>query len=202
DRTAAELVATATGIAAVVLAGVAFSLWRDRQDLRMRLGNARKEIDLFPPGLPVGSMAPDFTLSSTSGREISLEQLRQRGRPVGLVFVSPECGPCSELFPEVRRWHEVLSDDITLALVSSGSPEDNRKAVGSDAIDVLLQDEFEVATKYRVSATPTAVVVGPDGRIASAPAAGAAIESLIRLTLRRYGRMPAPQEPPVPQPAV
>jgi hypothetical protein len=38
---------------------------------------------------------------------------------------------------------------------------------------------------YRVRGTPSAVIVTPEGRVASAPAVGSfAIEQLIRLTLR------------------
>jgi len=185
DRTGAELVATALGITAFVFAALSFFLWRDKRDLTLRLTNARIDLNARPPGLPVGSLAPDFSLASTTGGEVSLRQLRARGRPVGLIFVSPDCGPCSELFPEVIRWQRTLAGGITLAFVSTGSPEDNRKAVGNDATEVLLQEDFEVGTSYRVAATPTAVVVGADGRIASPPASGAAIESLIRLTLRQ-----------------
>jgi peroxiredoxin/uncharacterized membrane protein YphA (DoxX/SURF4 family) len=186
DRTAAELVATATGIAAVVFAALAFSLWRDKRDLTLRLTNARIDLNARPPGLPVGSLAPDFSLASTAGGDVSLGQLRARGRPVGLVFVSPECGPCSELLPDITRWQRTLAGGITLALISTGSAEDNRKAVGNDTTEVLLQEDFEVGQSFRVAATPTAVVVGADGRIVSPPASGAAIESLIRLTLRQH----------------
>jgi peroxiredoxin len=201
DRTGAELVATALGIAAVVFAALSLSLWRDKRDLTRRLTNARIDLDARPPGLPVGSLAPDFSLATTTGREISLAQLRAPGRPVGLIFVSPDCGPCSELFPEVTRWQRTLSGGITLALVSTGDAEDNRKAV-NDATEVLLQDDFEVANSYRVTATPTAVVVGPDGRIVSPPASGASIEALVRLTLRKHsGRPPSPAPAPAPSAA-
>jgi len=185
DRTAAELVAVLAGIAAVILGVVSASLWRDRRDLTESLENAQKQLAAVPPGLPIGTLAPDFILSSTSGEKVSLADLRSRGKPTVLVFVSPDCGPCSELFPEVVRWHRALADEITLALVSSGTAEENRKAVGNGDTNVLLQEEYEVTTAYRVASTPTTVVVNPDGRIASPPASGLGIEPLIRLTLRR-----------------
>jgi peroxiredoxin len=185
DRTAAELGATATGIAALVLGVVALSLWRDKRSLTRSLDNARERLAAIPPGLPVGTLAPDFALTSTSGETVTLADLRSGGKPVGLVFVSPDCGPCSELFPEVTRWQRALAGGITLALISTGTAEENRKAVGDNGTNVLLQEEYEVTMAYRVASTPTTVVVNPDGRIASPPASGNAIESLIRLTLRR-----------------
>src|SRR3954453_4026370 len=155
DRTEAELVATALGLAAVVFAALSFSLWRDKRDLTSRLTNARIDLKKRPPGLPIGTLAPDFSLSSTTGRQVSLADLRARGRPVGLVFVSPDCGPCSELFPEANRWQGTLAGGTPLALVRAGSAEENRKAAGNDSTEVLLQGDFEVGTSYRVPATPS-----------------------------------------------
>ena len=51
--------------------------------------------------------------------------------------------------------------------------------------DVGLQREFETILAYRVTGTPSAVLVSPDGRIAAPIAQAAyAIEALVRLTLR------------------
>lgn len=105
---------------------------------------------------------------------------------MALVFVEPGCGPCGPLFPKLARWQAAMSSDLTVGLVSSGTPEENRLAVRDGGAEVLLQEEFEVAKAYRIRATPATVIVTPQGRIAGAPAFGPpAIESLLRLTLRR-----------------
>jgi hypothetical protein len=75
---------------------------------------------------------------------------------------------------------------LTIALISTGSVRDNRVVADSYGIaSVLVQDGSEVMEAYRVRATPTAIVVNPDGKVASAPAETVyQIEPLIRLALR------------------
>jgi peroxiredoxin len=143
--------------------------------------------------LPVGVAAPDFTLPSLQGGDVSLEELRARGRPVALLFVSPGCGPCAQVFSNVSRWQSALAADITLTLLSSGTPEENRAAVGNGATEVLLQEDYEVNEAYRVRSTPVAVMVSPEGRIATTTVQGTAIESLIRLTLRESAERLSPR---------
>jgi thiol-disulfide isomerase/thioredoxin len=74
-----------------------------------------------PPGLPVRPPAPGFSLSDTKSEDTTLETLLARGRPVALVFVSPGCGPCSQLFPDLSRWQTTLAERITIALISAGT---------------------------------------------------------------------------------
>jgi thiol-disulfide isomerase/thioredoxin len=105
-----------------------------------------------------------------------------------LTFVSPDCGPCIRLLPEIARWHDVMGDDITFAVVSNGGGSDRDAIVEQlqtvgDATAVI-QDTQEVADQYRVLATPSALVVGPDGKVATGSAAGPVeIEALVRVAL-------------------
>lgn len=187
DRTAAELVAIAAGVAAVVLGAFALRFWRENVTLRRDLDDARKDLQGLPPGLPVGTAAPGFALrSARNGETVTLDALRARGRPVVLVFVSPSCSSCTVTFRNAGRWQTALAGDVTVAIVSDGAPGENLVVVQDSSADVLLQEEFEVGTAYRVGVTPTAVVVSPEGRLASALVAGPGIESLIRLTIREH----------------
>jgi peroxiredoxin len=184
DRSAAELAAIGGFIAAALLGALAMRFRRQRDGFRQGLENARADLARIPLGLPIGVAAPDFTLPSINGEKVSLDELRARGRPVALLFVSPGCGPCEQVFSNVGRWQRPLAEDITLALVSSGTPEENQAAVGNGDTNVLLQEDYEVNQAYRIRSTPVAVVVSPEGRIASPAVGGTAIESLIRITLR------------------
>jgi uncharacterized membrane protein YphA (DoxX/SURF4 family) len=187
DRTAAELVAILAGVAAVVLAALALRFWRENVTLQRQLDDARKDLEGVPPGLPVGSAAPGFALrSARTGETVTLEALCARGRPVVLVFVSPSCGSCTATFANAGRWQTALADDLTVAIVSDGAPGENLLVVQESSADVLLQEDFEVGTPYRVGVTPTAVVISPQGRVASALVGGPGIEPLIRLTIREH----------------
>jgi len=128
-------------------------------------------------GLPVGLPAPAFELPGLDGVPVTLAQLRAPGRPVLLLFTDPGCGPCNALLPEVRGWQR----DLTVAVISRGGADANRaKAEEHSIARVLLQDDREVANAYACPATPTAVLVDADGRIAQPAAPGAeAIRALL-----------------------
>ena len=198
DRTAAELVAIAACLAAAALGALAVRFWRENQTLTRDLEDARARIAALPRGLPVGSIAPEFTVNSLrSGAAVTLDSLLARGRPVVLVFVSPGCGPCQEIFQDASRWQIALADDITLAFVSEGDPADNLVALQNGSGDLLMQEgAWEVGEAYKVRNTPTAVAISPDGRIASSLVSGDGIEPLIRVTVRQHRT--ARPEPAVP----
>lgn len=119
-------------------------------------------------GLPVGSEAPEFSLTGLYGETLTLGSLRAAGHPVMLVFTDPNCGPCAQLMPDIGRWQDELAGQLTIALLSWGSVEENRaKAAEHGVSRVLLQREQEVAQAYQYAGTPSAVIVGADGRIAT-----------------------------------
>jgi thiol-disulfide isomerase/thioredoxin len=191
-RTTAELTAVGTAVLAASSVALCVRFWRDNRRLRRDLAREREATVLFPPGLPQGARAPAFSLPDLRGETISLESLLARGQPVALVFVSPGCGPCAELMPELGRWQRTLAERLTIALLSSGSALDNHRAIEHGLTNVMLQPDADVMAAYRVTATPSVVIVSPDGRIASIAASGfPAVEPLIRLTLRGdVGRVP------------
>jgi hypothetical protein len=186
-RSAAELVAVAIGIVAAVLGTMSVRLWLQNRELRGNLQREREVTARFPPGLPPGSQAPRFALQNLDGETTSLEALLEPGQPLALIFVSPNCGPCAGVLPDLARWQNTLSERLSIGVLSTGSALDNQRAQELRLANVLLQADAEIMNAYRVRATPSAVMVSPEGRIASTAAAGApAIEPLIRVALRDY----------------
>jgi len=119
-------------------------------------------------GLPIGSAAPSFELPLLSGDRISLEQLLQARKPVVLLFSDPNCVPCDKLLPQLEHWQHDHADKITIALVTRGSVEENRKKLaGHELSNVMLQKDREVAEAYGSPGTPSAVLVRADGSIGS-----------------------------------
>lgn len=155
-------------LAVAVAAIVAVFLYlqqRHRKELAARVG---------PEGLPIDSIAPDFELPAYHGGTESLTTLLEHGKPLLLLFTSPHCGPCIVIFKEIKEWQEAHRDQLTIAVITRGSIKDNFVNVARNSLgEVLLQKEREVGEKYGGLATPTGVVVTPDGRIASRVAAGA-----------------------------
>lgn len=136
-------------------------------------------------GLPVGSVAPSFTLPTLASDIISLPALRALGKPIMLVFSDPGCGPCNALLPEIGRWQREHPNKVVVALISRGTVEANRSKVSEhDLTHVFLQHEREVAIAYQVSGTPAAVLIRRDGTIGSPLAQGAdAIRELLNQAL-------------------
>jgi len=88
-----------------------------------------------------------------------------------------------------------LSDRVTIALVSQGGEADNHEAHAEHPLDNILLERGngnDVYKAYRMRGTPSAVAVGPDGRIATVTAEGELlIEQLTRLVLQRFSPAPS-----------
>ncbi len=139
------------------------------------------DADEEPAGLPVGSEAPEFELTDLGGELVTLAALRAGDLPVILLFSDPACGPCTTLLPEVGRWQQRWAGELTLAVVSNASLDQNRaSAAEHDLSLVLSQEKHEVSLAYGALGTPMAILVDADGRVASPVAAGeAAIAELV-----------------------
>jgi peroxiredoxin len=116
---------------------------------------------------------------------VSLQDLLADDRACVLTFVSPGCGPCARLLPELARWHDTITERLALTLVAPGEATEAEKLAREHALtDVLIDERSTVMHAYGVWGTPSAVLVASDGTVRSAPVAGhIAIESLVRLAL-------------------
>jgi methylamine dehydrogenase accessory protein MauD len=184
-RSAWQLVTIAAVICAVAAVVYAWSVHRDVRRLTRDLETARRLGALGHGGVAVGYEAPVFDLPDLDGERITLTVLLERGKPVLLMFMSPGCGPCAELMPRIRDWQQTLSERLTIAVLSTGTAEQNAVFVEHDVDDVLLQERTEVTDLFGVVGTPSALFISRDGKVASRPAASQfEIEPLLRLALR------------------
>jgi uncharacterized membrane protein YphA (DoxX/SURF4 family)/peroxiredoxin len=182
---ARELGLIATGALAAIAIATSVLLWRENRRLRSTKGHAAPR--------QIGALAPQFSLPSAAGRVVSLQDLLADDRACVLTFVSPGCGPCAALLPELARWHDTITERLALTLVAPVQATEAEKLARVHALtDVLIDERSTVMHTYGVWGTPSAVLVASDGTVRSAPVAGAvAIESLIRLALQGETR-PAP----------
>ena len=131
--------------------------------------------------LPVGAMAPDFTLAATDGRQVRLSDYR--GRTVLLEFSATWCSHCQAEAPHLRRLYEALPIDTVAFLTVNGDSED---AASIDAFSryfglpwpTLLdpgspRGSFSrpggigpVSAAYGLALFPTFYVIDHEGRIA------------------------------------
>jgi peroxiredoxin len=133
-----------------------------------------------PPGLPVGTDAPEFELPDLSGNRRRLVEFR--GRKLLLLFFNPECGFCMRMASALAKFPAAGAEGLPLlVVVSTGDPGKNRAVVEEFRIrcPVLLQQRMEVAERYQVDGTPIGYLVDEQGTIASPRAIGA--EALLEL---------------------
>jgi uncharacterized membrane protein YphA (DoxX/SURF4 family)/peroxiredoxin len=194
QRTPAQLALSAAVVMGLVLTASS-DYWLQRR--RFKRAEARVEALRRRRGVPVGSPAPHFELPGACGRSLGLDSLRARGYPVLVVFADPRCCGCQQLFPHVGRWQQTLATRMTIVLISNEDRLSASELCARYGIrNVLLQKDFAVLDAYRMPATPSAVVVHPDGRVASDTVNGyRMIHALVRLMLRRTASRSEPWEP-------
>ena len=170
-------------LGAIVVAGVlavqgwiVLNLLRQNGRLLGRLEALEKHFGIdptAPAGLPVGTPAPAFEVGDIHGETQALDRLRASGKPLLLVFIDPDCGPCKVLLPQLPRWEHEHAAEFTLVVVSRGTAETNLPLVAEHRVTrILLQRDDEVAAAYHADARPSAVIVRTDGTIGSPVASG------------------------------
>lgn len=148
--------------------------------------------DMPELGLAPGTPAPAFELASIDGGRASLDNLREPGNPVLLLFTSPTCGPCSVLMPTIAEWQREHYGELTVVLVSDGDPDAIRaEASEHELVNVLVDEHLSTYDAYEANGTPSAVLIGDDGTVATWLAAGSDwIESVVQQALAGLGRTP------------
>ena len=127
-----------------------------------------------------GTAAPAFEAETVRGGSTSLNDLLAPGLPLVLLFTSPACEPCRTLVPKVALWQRLHAGRLTIAAVSGGGRVATTIEAEDHGLDrVLIDTDLAVYEAYGANGTPGAVLVSPDGTIASYIASGS--ESVERL---------------------
>jgi uncharacterized membrane protein YphA (DoxX/SURF4 family) len=150
------------------------------------------DIDPGRTELSEGVAAPLFELPTLDGGRLGLEELLAARRPLALVFVEPDCGACEPVIIDLADLAAERAGDVGVAVLSRDGVTGDPLPHYYDVHPVLLQRHREVALAYGVTAVPSAVLVTPEGRIASPVAVGGA--AIIRLLVAAFPRelVPAP----------
>jgi peroxiredoxin len=121
------------------------------------------------PSIAAGEKAPDFTLPSLSGKEVSMAQLR--GKVVILNVWATWCEPCRAEMPSMETLYEEFKSNSNFMLLAVSQDEGGRAPVESFIkkngyhFTVLLDPKNIVSTAYGASGVPETFVIGRDGRI-------------------------------------
>lgn len=112
--------------------------------------------------------APAFDVTALSGTSYSLAALK--GSPVLLDFWASWCGPCRESIPAVRDIYQKYKDQGLVVLgIDAGEDRTTVEAFLKTTpmeYPVALSGDTDVLDDFHVSAFPTFILIGRDGRVA------------------------------------
>jgi peroxiredoxin len=118
--------------------------------------------------LAAGDQAPLFTLDTVDGHTCDLAEALSRG-PVLAVFFKTTCGTCDLLFPYLNHFIDGYGEEgWQLWAISQESPERSRDYARRQEVrfPVLVDGPgWPVSSAYDPPATPTVVLIAPDGRV-------------------------------------
>jgi len=133
-------------------------------------GHREGFVQSVPLTARIGDPLPEFALPDLDGAQVSRSSLL--GSHTVLLFWNPTCGFCREMLDDLRTWETKPTQKTPrLLIVSTGSPDQLRK----DGLrsTVLLDHSLTLGQAVGARGTPMAVLVDPDGAIASEIAVGA-----------------------------
>lgn len=112
-----------------------------------------------------GGTAPVFTLMSTTGQRVALEDFR--GQPVLLNFWATWCGPCKTELPELNTFAAEHPEVAVLGVaLDSGTLPVLKAAQATLGIDYeVLRGNAGVQSRYGVKTIPTTFLLDASGVI-------------------------------------
>jgi len=121
------------------------------------------------PALQVGRKAPGFTLPTTDGEELSLQEALARG-PVVLAFMKISCPVCQYAFPFFERLYQANRNGrLTVFGISQNDEDGTEQFMRTFGVTfpVLLDDPetYPVSNAYGITNVPTMFLIAPDGTI-------------------------------------
>jgi peroxiredoxin len=125
-----------------------------------------------PVGFQVGDVAPNFTLTTLDGKQVSLSDYR--GKPVMLNFWYSTCPGCLAEIPGMQQFYaSQRAADKDLVILGINSVDDAQNAqqfVQQEGMTyaIVMDNGGQVATLYSLTATPTSYFIDRQGIIRSA----------------------------------
>jgi peroxiredoxin len=111
--------------------------------------------------------APDFTLRSTDGRNVRLDELR--GQVVLVNFWATWCGPCREEMPRLNALYaKYRSSGFVLLGVNVDDDPATALATATKlavSFPVLLDTDKKVSKLYALETMPSTLLIDRDGQV-------------------------------------
>lgn len=112
----------------------------------------------------VGTLAPDFTVTTSDGESITLSESLKKYKAVVINFWYMQCGWCQYEFPFLEEYYQSVQDDV---LVLALNPYDTNDAIrvykSALKLSFPMASDADVMEYYNVGSFPTTVVIDSDG---------------------------------------
>lgn len=148
--------------------------------------------DVTSGAIPVprqGFAAPEFSLTTPEGENISLSELR--GSPVLVNLWTSWCPPCRAEMPAMQEAYQAYRDQGFVILAVNATNQDSHQ----DAIDfteqygltfpILLDTNGEVSRLYQLRSLPTSFFIDRQGIIQEVVIGGPMSEALLRSRIQQ-----------------
>ncbi|MEE9513791.1 MAG: TlpA disulfide reductase family protein [Anaerolineales bacterium] len=141
------------------------------------------------PSPRVGFLAPDFTLESLSGDQISLSDMR--GKAIVLNLWASWCPPCREEMPALQRVYQENHERGLEVLAVNMTAQDNIAAVEDFVQEfnltfpILLDTGGEVGNAYLMRALPTTFFIDQKGVVQRVIVGGPMSEVTLQSTVEQ-----------------
>jgi cytochrome c biogenesis protein CcmG, thiol:disulfide interchange protein DsbE len=166
----------------VVVAGLAVVL---------ALQVSEDQLQTEPRSELLGDRAPDFTVTTLDGEQVSLDSLR--GRAVIVNFWNSWCIPCRQEEPALSQFFDRHRDDVDVALV--GIVRDDTERAARGAVDDRGQEwpmgvdpDGKAALDFGTRGQPETFAITPDGLIAGTQYGPTTVEHLEKLLTAARGQ--------------
>jgi peroxiredoxin len=119
--------------------------------------------------LNTGVLAPDFTLPTVQGGQVSLHEALAKG-PVTLVFFKVSCPVCQYSLPFLERVFQAnRAANVTVLGISQDNVRDTKELLRQYGVTfpVALDDpaKYPVSNAYGLTNVPTIFYIAPSGEI-------------------------------------
>jgi peroxiredoxin len=124
-----------------------------------------------PVGLQVGDTAPNFTLTTLDGKQVSLSDFR--GKPVMLNFWYSTCPGCLQEIPGMQRFYAAQQAAgkhfVILGVNSVDDAQTAQQFAQQNGLTytLVMDKNQQAATLYNLTATPTSYFIDTHGIIRS-----------------------------------
>lgn len=131
----------------------------------------------------IGSLAPDFTLEDSKGKEVSLADYA--GQNVLLVFWATSCGWCEKERPDLIRFTQEKKGQIEVLAIVWEPKETVEKYISEKQINfpILSDLKGEVQVKYLAFGTPNHFWIDKERRLVTTRPGYASYDDLTRLSV-------------------